>query len=127
MIGGIQRDPAHPYPGIYPGSNEPQGWSVGAIVVIIQALLGMHGMAPLGLLLISPHLPEWLPDLRLEGLRVGESVLDLEFQRTRSGATQHRVRRRQGHIRVLRQPVPNAPDATLMGRLRDVLKSIGHS
>jgi hypothetical protein len=84
-------------------------------------------MAPLGLLLISPHLPEWLPNLRLEGLRVGESVLDLEFQRTRSGVTQHRIRRRQGHIRVLRQPVPNAPNATLTGRLRDMLKSIGHS
>ncbi len=127
VIGGIQRDAAHPYPGIYPGSNEPQGWSDGAIVVTIQALLGMHGLAPIGLLLLDPHLPDWLPDLRLEGLRVGESVLDLEFHRARSGETHYHVRRRQGHIRVLHQPVPNDHAATLAGRLLDALGSIGHS
>lgn len=127
VIGGIQRDAAHPYPGIYPGSNEPQGWSDGAIVATIQALLGMHGLAPLGLLLVNPHLPEWLPDLRLEGLRVGQSVLDLEFHRRKNGQTRYHVQRRKGHIRVLHQPVPDEPDATLSRRLRDALGSIGHS
>ncbi|CCF83107.1 glycogen debranching N-terminal domain-containing protein [Nitrolancea hollandica] len=127
VVGGIQRDEAHPYPGIYPGSNEPQGWSDGAIVVTIQALLGMHGLAPLGLLLVDPHLPDWLPDLRLNGLRVGESELDLDFVRTKSGKTRYHVRRQQGHIRVVHQPVPSEPHATLIGRLLDALGSIGHS
>lgn len=127
VIGGIQRDDAHPYPGIYLGSNEPQGWSDGAIVVTIQALLGMHGLAPIGLLLVDPHLPDWLPDLRLESLRVGQSVLDLEFHRARNGETRYQIRRQHGHVRVLRQPVPNAPDATIISRLLDAIGSIGHS
>jgi glycogen debranching enzyme len=127
VLGGYLRDAAHPYPGIYPGSNEPQGWSDSAVVVTIQALLGMHAIAPFDLLVIDPHLPDWLPDLQLEGLRVGQSVLDLAFQRGGDGETRYQVRRRQGHIRVLRQPVPDGPKATFGNRLIDALRSIGHS
>jgi glycogen debranching enzyme len=123
VISGIQRDGEHPHPGIYPDSCEPQGWSASAVVMLIQALLAMVAVAPLGLLVVDPHLPSWLPDLRLEGLRVGSARLDIEFRRTRSGRTTHRVLRRDGHVRVLRQPPPQAPGADPAGRTGSALAS----
>src|SRR5438105_2638392 len=77
-IAGLPRDEAHPHPGIYPRSCEPQSWSASIIVVLIQSLLGMWAVAPLRLLMVDPHLPEWLPDLRLEGIHVGKATVDLE-------------------------------------------------
>ena len=48
------------------------------------------------------HLPEWLPDLQLEGVQVGGAVFDLEVRRRRDG---HAVLRTRGdRIIVLRQP-----------------------
>jgi hypothetical protein len=117
VIGGIQRDVQHPHPGIYPDSCEPQGWSASAIVMLIQALLAMVAVAPMRLLVIDPHLPAWLPDLRLEGLRVGRAQLDLQFVRDQHGRTRYHVTRRRGSIRVIRQPPPQAPGADPLGRL----------
>jgi glycogen debranching enzyme len=118
VLGGFTRDDRHPHPGIFPGSCEPQGWSAGSILLAIQALLGMVPVAPLGLLLIDPHLPSWLPDLRLEGIRVGPARVDLEFHRSKRGETRYRGLRHDGPVRVLRQPVPDGPEATASGRLR---------
>lgn len=123
VLGGIPRDADHPHPGIFPGSCEPQGWSAGTIVLTVQALLGMRAIAPLGLLLIDPQLPPWLPDLRLDGVRVGRGCVDLAFWRTRSGKTRYRVVGRRGHVRVLRQPVPQGPKATIPRRVLAALTS----
>ncbi|MCA1587684.1 MAG: SDR family NAD(P)-dependent oxidoreductase, partial [Chloroflexi bacterium] len=85
VISGVPRDPEHPHPGVYPDSCEPQGWSASAVLMVVQALLGMVAVAPLGLLVVDPHLPPWLPELRLEGISVGNARLDVEFQRTKRG------------------------------------------
>lgn len=127
VISGVQRDAEHPHPGIYPGSCEPQGWSASAVVMLVQSLLAMVAVAPLGLLVVDPHLPAWLPDLRLEGVRVGGSEVDLEFRRTRSGRTTYRVTRRSGWLRVIRQPPPQAAGAGPLGRLWGGVSSIGRS
>lgn len=127
VLGGFPRDAAHPYPGIYSGSNEPQGWSDSAIIVTIQALLGMRAIAPLNLLILGPSLPPWLPDLRIEGLRVGRSRLDLEFRRTSRGKTRYRVTRREGPVRVLHQPPPNALSTSFLRRALAALTSLGRS
>src|SRR5436305_2001950 len=89
-VGGMPRDFAHPHPGIYPASCEPQSWSASMVVVLIQALLGMVAIAPLGLLVIDPHLPEWLPDLRLDGISLGEASVDLQLWRKPDGQTSYR-------------------------------------
>lgn len=123
VLSGLQLDGEHPHPGIYPGSCEPQGWSASAIVMVVQSLLAMVAVAPLGLLVVDPHLPGWLPDLRLEGLRVGSARLDIEFRRTRSGRTTYRVLRRGGWVRVVRQPPPQARGAGLAGRTWAALSS----
>lgn len=108
VVSGLPRDEQHPHPGIYPYSCEPQGWSASAVVMTVQALLGLHPIAPLGLLLLDPHLPAWLPDIRLKGLRVGGSVIDLHCWRSADGKTKFEATRREGRIRCLRQPPPNA-------------------
>jgi len=124
VLGGIARDPGHPHPGVYPTSNQPQGWSASAIVALVQALLNIQAVAPLGLLLVDPHLPPWLPDLRLEGLRVGPARLDIAFRRDRRGATSFRVTRQSGRVRVVRQPPPQAQGVSTGRRVRVGLRSL---
>ena len=124
VMSGLPRDERHPHPGVYPASNAPQGWSASMIVLLIQALLGMRPVAPLGLLLVDPHLPPWLSELRLEGIQVGQSRLDLEFTRQNDGSTHYHVTQRTGRVRVLRQPVPQGLDASITGRLARALRSL---
>lgn len=124
VLGGLPRDERHPHPGIYPESCAPQGWSASMIILVVQALLGLRPAAPLGLLLVDPHLPAWIPSLRLEGIQVGQARIDLEFIRKQDGSTQYHVRRRAGRVRVVRQPVPQGRDATVGNRLQAALGSI---
>jgi len=126
VIGGFSRDAAHPHPGIYPGANEPQGWSDSAIILVVQALLGLLPIAPLGVLLVDPHLPPWLSDLRLEGIRVGQSRLDLAVTRMQE-RSRYRVTGRAGHVRVLRQLAPQVPEIGLGTRVLTALDSLVHS
>jgi glycogen debranching enzyme len=122
-VGGLQRDADHPHPGIYPEANVPQAWSASAIVMVIQALLGARPVAPARLLLLDPHLPAWLPDLRLEGLRVGGASIDVEVERSRGGRTRCRVNRRTGSLRVLRQPTAQSQVASLPTRAKNLFRS----
>jgi glycogen debranching enzyme len=124
VVGGIQRDDQHPHPGLYPNSCEPQGWSASAIVLLVQSLLGMRAIAPLNLLVIDPHLPEWLPELRLEGLTVGAASVDIEFRRTRAGDTSFRVLNKTGSLHVVRQPVPDGPQSSLLHKGKALLQSV---
>ncbi|MFL5761130.1 MAG: glycogen debranching N-terminal domain-containing protein [Thermomicrobiales bacterium] len=121
VLGGAPRDTQHPHPGFYPESNVPQGWSASMVAIVMQSLLGMRPVAPLGVLLVDPHLPAWLPNLRLEGLRVGQTSLDLGCQRDQNGRTRFRVMRREGRVRVVRKPVPQARNASLGGRVKGTL------
>ena len=101
VLGGLPRD-RFPHPGIYPESCSPQAWSASAPIAVVQALLAFRPMAPLHTVLIDPHLPEWLPELTLEGVRVGRATFDLTVRRTRGGRVAVRVR--GDPITVLRRP-----------------------
>ncbi|GAA5197712.1 glycogen debranching N-terminal domain-containing protein [Rugosimonospora acidiphila] len=101
-MSGLPRDPAHPHPGVHPQACSPQGWSASAIVAIVQALLALRPVAPLRTILVDPHLPDWLPDLELHGVRVGEATFDLAVLRRRNGRII--VRTRGDRITVIRQP-----------------------
>lgn len=100
---GHPRDAAHPFPSLYPPSNTLQAWSATTPFSLIQAMLGLQPYAPEGLLLVDPHLPEWLPTVCLLGLRVGNSVLDLRFRREPDGSTSFDVERQSGPLRVERK------------------------
>ncbi len=58
----------------------------------MQAMLGFMPDAPRGKLYVDPLLPEWLPDLTMFDLRVGEHRLDIRFSRE-GGETQFEVLR----------------------------------
>jgi glycogen debranching enzyme len=126
-ISGVQRDAEHPHPGIYPDSCEPQGWSASAIVMVVQSLLGLVAAAPLRLVVVDPHLPEWLPDLSLEGIPVGRGHIDLQFWRDRRGRSHYRVTGRDRWIRVIRQAPPQAPGSGPLGRAWSALRTLPRS
>jgi glycogen debranching enzyme len=102
VLSGLPRDDTHPYPGFYPHSCSPQAWSASTIIALIQALLVLRPALPLRAILVDPHLPEWLPDLTLEGMRLGKYTFDLSVRRTRRGGA--KVTTKGDRIRVIHQP-----------------------
>jgi glycogen debranching enzyme len=126
-ISGHARSEDHPVPGLYPQSNLLQAWSVSALALFLQVLLGIRAFAPLRTLLVKPALPEWLPWVELRGLAVGAAEVDLRFWRDARGRSRWKVLSKRGRLLVLEQPPHLAPDATLARRLRDAAASIGHA
>jgi glycogen debranching enzyme len=81
LYAGIQRDNTN-FPVQYLGANVPQAWAAGSVFSLLQALLGIQADAPNRRLYINPTLPDWLPDLTLIDLRLGDQRFDLRFWRT---------------------------------------------
>ncbi|MEH0844956.1 glycogen debranching N-terminal domain-containing protein [Micromonospora sp. CPCC 205711] len=109
VLSGLPRDATHPHPGIYPDSCSPQAWSASSVIALIQALLALRPAATLRTIFVDPHLPEWLPDLTLEGVQVGRATVDLTVRRRRGGRTS--IRARGGRIAVVRRPTLQAMSA----------------
>jgi hypothetical protein len=124
LFSGHSRDADHPFPALYPQANSPQAWSASAVFSMLQALLGIYPYAPLNLLLVDPQLPDWLPDITLDGLRVGDAVTTIRFYRKRDGTSDYKIREQRGRLHVLRQPSPWSFTATYAERLIDALKSL---
>ncbi|HYI11808.1 MAG TPA: glycogen debranching N-terminal domain-containing protein [Thermoanaerobaculia bacterium] len=128
LFGGHPRDERHPFPGIYPNTNSPQAWSSSSVFSLLQALLGLYPYAPLKLLVLDPHLPEWLPEITLRGLRVGKARVTIRFRRGASGRTTYRILEQRGKLHVVRQATPWSLTTAPAERLRDALSSLlpGH-
>lgn len=124
LFGGHPRDDAHPFPGIYPTANSPQAWSASMVFCLLQAMLGLYPYAPLGLLLVDPHLPGWLPEITLENLRVGKARVTIRFWRKKDGRSTYRVLDLRGKLHVVRQPMPWSLTTSYAERLRDALASL---
>jgi len=124
VFSGHPRDRAHPFPALYPQANAPQAWSASAIFCLLQSLLGLYPYAPLRLLIVDPHLPEWLPEITLENLRVGDAAVTLRFFRTASGATDYRITDQRGRLHVVRQPSPWSLTALVGERLANLFASL---
>ena len=80
LYAGLQRSATN-FPVQYLGANVPQAWAAGSCFALLQAMTGIQPDAPAGMLYVDPHLPDWLPDLTLSDLRVGERRFDLKFWR----------------------------------------------
>ncbi|WP_406044950.1 hypothetical protein OG799_11040 [Micromonospora sp. NBC_00898] len=106
VLSGLPRDAAHPHPGVYPNSCSPQAWSASSTIALVQALLALRPAAPLRTIFVDPHLPEWLPDLRLEGVQVGGATVDLTVRRRRGGRTS--ITARGDRLAVVRRPTLQA-------------------
>lgn len=103
-VGGHPRE-ATAHPGAYARANAPQAWNQSAWPLLVQSLLGLQPLAPLGVLGVDPILPDWLPELEVRGLRVGGGEVDLRFRRDRRGRSRFEVLARRGRrLRVVRQP-----------------------
>jgi hypothetical protein len=98
-----------PTPLPYPGSTSPQAWSASAVIQFVQVLLGLYPFAPARILgLVRPRLPPWLPAITLQGLRIGQATVTLGFERQDDGSARHTVIDRDGPLRVLEVPPPDA-------------------
>lgn len=124
VLAGHQRDARHPFPALYPKANWPQAWSASTTICAMQAMLSLYPYAPLHLLFVDPHLPEWLPEITLENLRVGQAHVSIRFFRTDDGSTDYRVQDLQGKLHVVRQPSPWSMTANFAERAKDLMTSV---
>jgi glycogen debranching enzyme len=123
VLSGHPRDDQHPFPSIYPRTNWPQAWSSSTLFSMLQALLGIYPYAPLKLLLIDPQLPDWLPEMTLENLRVGRAAVDIRFYRNEDGRSDFEILDKRGTLHIVRQPSPWSLTAGFGERLRDLVQS----
>jgi glycogen debranching enzyme len=101
VISGLPRTADYPHPGIYPTACSPQAWSASAIIALIQALLGLRPIAAINTIMVDPHLPDWLPEVTIEGVHIGRKKVDLQAVRKRDGRTA--IRTRGDRIAVVRR------------------------
>lgn len=80
LFGGIERQ-NNSFPVPYPDANIPQAWAAGSIFLLIRAMLGLQANASQHQLQVNPVLPQWLPDLELTNLKVGDAIVSLRFWR----------------------------------------------
>jgi glycogen debranching enzyme len=111
VLAGHDRDHTG-VPITYPGAKSPQAWSASSTILMLQSLLGLQPFAASASLgLIRPSLPEWIPTLTLRRLKVGETFVDIRFERQEDGSTEYDVLATQGELKVSRVPPPNAEPA----------------
>ncbi|MBE9010383.1 amylo-alpha-1,6-glucosidase [Pseudanabaenaceae cyanobacterium LEGE 13415] len=85
----------------YPVACTPQAWATGSIFQLAHMIVNLVPDAPGNCLrVIDPALPESINYLALKNLRVGPTLLDLEFERSGS-STSCRVSKKRGNLRVV--------------------------
>jgi glycogen debranching enzyme len=85
----------------YPVACTPQAWATGSVFQLLHMMVNLVPDAPSNTLrIIDPALPASISSLSLHNLRVGPTLLDLEFERV-NGTTACRVSRKRGNLRVI--------------------------
>ena len=85
----------------YPVACSPQAWATGALFQLVQVIVNLVPDAPNNCLyIVHPTLPESVQCLTLTNLKIGQTILDLEFE-TGNAATACRVLRKRGNLRVI--------------------------
>jgi len=85
----------------YPVACSPQAWATGSIFQLLQMMVNLVPDAQNNCLrIIDPALPESINRLSFHNLRVGATVLDLEFERS-GNTTACRVAKKRGNLRVV--------------------------
>jgi glycogen debranching enzyme len=84
LFAGVPRDPGG-FPLQYLGANVPQAWAAGAVIQLLDTLLGLEPDAAHHALRLHPGLPHWLPTITLENLQIGETTTDLHVRRNPDG------------------------------------------
>lgn len=124
VFGGHQRTPDQPFPSLYTEANWPQAWTASAVFTILQALVGLYPYAPENILFVDPHLPEWLPEITLERMRIGKALVTLQFRRTPEGDTDYDIVDLQGPLHIVKQPSPWSITSGWAERVKDFAESV---
>jgi glycogen debranching enzyme len=83
VFAGFRRDD-YPEPVRYPVACAPQAWAAGALPYMLQVSLGLEPDATRQQLsIVRPVLPEWIGELTLRNVQVGDASVDLRFRRQR--------------------------------------------
>ncbi len=90
----------------------------------VQTLAGIVPLAPYDTLIVDPALPDWLPELVFQNLRVGGATATLRFWRDARGRSKFQVLHKRGTLHVVRQPPPESLSADLWQRLHGVMESV---
>ena len=78
---GFRRRPGE-QPTQYPVSCSPQTWASAAVLLLVESMLGLTvRAAEREVLLANPALPDFLPDMSISGLQVGDASVDLVLTR----------------------------------------------
>jgi glycogen debranching enzyme len=124
-VGGYARG-ERPFPGAYPRSNTPQLWNATVFPLLLQSLLGLQPVAPLSTLVVDPHLPDWLPDVTIAGLHVGDARVTLRAWRDDAGDSHAEILHRQGTLHLLRQPPIESLSDGIPERLGALMATVLH-
>lgn len=124
-VGGWPRG-ERPTPGAYPRANTPQLWNASAFPLVVHTLLGLQPVAALSLLVVDPVLPHWLPEVVLEGVRLGDATATLRFWRDGDGASHAEVVRKQGTLRLVHQPPLESLTAGIRDRMSALVDTVMH-
>jgi glycogen debranching enzyme len=85
----------------YPVACSPQAWATGTLFQLLQVAINLvPDSANNRVRVIEPVLPESLNRLSLHNLRVGSTILDLEFERS-GGTIACRVAKKRGNLKVV--------------------------
>ena len=127
VFGGHTRDARHPHPGLYPGACSPQAWSAGAVILLIQTMVGLTPLAPRGTLVVDPALPAWLPKIMIRNIQVGRARAALKFRRDTAGHTEVEVLE-GGGLYIARPAAPIRPGsdrvAAVLGAALDTSQAV---
>ncbi len=86
----------------YAVACSPQAWAAASMYSLIQSMLNLNPDALRKSLSIrSPQLPPFISYLQINNLRVGQSVVDLDFRRSNNQVVTVDVRNRQGDLDIL--------------------------
>jgi len=89
-------------PTLYPVACVPQAWASGSVFLLLQACLGLEARgSERKLVFCNPVLPEFLREVRIRRLRVGEACVDLLLTRHERGDIAVTVVRREGSVEVV--------------------------
>jgi glycogen debranching enzyme len=82
------------FPVEYPTSSSPQAWAAGSVLLAIQIMLGLQPAPASGFdeIVARPLLPQRIGWLRVEGLRLYGTAVDVELRRLRDRVRLHVLR-----------------------------------
>jgi glycogen debranching enzyme len=101
VFGGHPRDAHHPHPGLYPNACSPQAWSAGAVILLVDTLVGLKPAAPMGAALLEPKLPDWLPEVVLRNVALGAGRIDFRVWREPNGASRCEILSNTSGLRLV--------------------------